>query len=694
MTNIRIEAEALIQELHAAAEAYYQQDGESNLTDEEFDAKSDLLETYAQDPAAADLFATGTKGWKLLENDVSLGTKIASSDVVHHSSPMLSLGKAKKKEELAPFLSKVRAAGATDFRLQVKLDGFALSASYKNGSIAILATRGEGHVGEDVSYLLKDPNVTLVGLPSTIPSTEDIEVRGELFFRKEQFEAADAARVALTGENFKNPRNSIVGLMKKAKLGVSYPVTFTFAAYSIYKNGELDDLALAAPLGFEDVDAITEEQAPNNKLTDFEDDEDLFKAVEAFGVTRKGFTIPTDGVVIKPTNEAEMMRKMGSNSHHPYSQIAYKYPGEWADSTVLAISVTVGKTGKLTPCAHIKAVHVDGSVIENFTMNNYNWVAEKDVRVGSEVRVHKANDTIPEIKLVLHNPPDSTPVTVPTNCPVCDSVLAYDSEKGFWPPKTIKCENDECPSRDFFALKTAVTRNFLDIDGLSEASLARLNDSGRVNNIADLFTLTLDELAPMTLSINKQGNPIRLGESRAQNILDHLEKAKSLPFYRQLMALNIAHMGPSTAKALIAHYTTLEAIQAATVEEIAELDGFGKILAEKIVRGFALRKELIERLQSLGMNFDKGSATQAGDNAAHLAGLSFAISGEVPGPFANRNAWVEYIEANGGAFHSSPKATTSYMVGDEDATSSKAVAAKKHGVPFISPADWTTQFVK
>lgn len=691
MTNHRTETEALIAELHAAADAYYQQDGDTPLTDEEFDAKLELLDSYAQDPSVADLFGPGTQGWKLLENDVSLGTTVAADTVIAHKNPMLSLGKAKKKEELFAFVTKARAAGATDFRLQTKLDGFALSVSYSKGNIVYLATRGDGHVGEDVSYLLQDPNVTITGLPTGVSTQDDLEVRGELFFRAEQFQAADDARFALTGERFKNPRNAIVGLMKKAKLGVSYPVEFTFCAYSVYDNNVYADLALLEADDFVTTNTITVEQAPKVKLTGYKDDEDLFEAVESFGKARANFTIPTDGVVIKPTNEVTMMAKMGFNSHHPYSQVAFKYPGETADSRVLGVSVTVGKTGKLTPCAHISPVLVDGSLIENFTMNNYNWVAEKNVRVGSDVRVRKANDIIPEILLVLHNPADSVPVPVPTHCPVCATLLQHGPQINGLPAKTIRCVNDECPSRDFFALKTAVGRNFLDIDGLSEVTLTALNESGRVNNIGDLFTLTLEELADSQLGTSSQGNPRRLGEKRAQNILDHLEKAKSLPFYRQLMSLNIPSMGPSTAKALISRFKTLEALQAATVEEIAEMEGFALINAQKIVTGLALRKELIATLQSHGMKFEAAATT---DGDAHLAGLSFAISGEVPAPFANRNAWVEYIEAHGGAFHSGPKEGTSYMVGDEDATSSKTVKAKKLGVKFITPEAWTTDYVK
>lgn len=690
----RSDTQALIDELYNAAELYYQKSEDSPLTDEEFDAKLDLLEELSQNPENADLFTPDSKGWGLLENDVSLGTKVAAdAEEVEHRTPMLSLGKAKNEATLQAFVTKARANGAQDFRLQAKLDGFALSATYENGRLARIATRGTGTHGEDITYIATAADVTIVGLPTLIADTSDLEVRGELFFTEKQFKAVDNRRYALTGERFKNPRNSVVGLMKKAKIGVSYPVEFTLSTYSALRDNTPIDLSDISDQGFTTVDQVTLEQVPTLKLTGYTDDNDLFKAVEKFGEARKSFTIPTDGVVVKPTNEAEMLTKMGNTSHHPSSQIAYKYPGETADTEVLDIVVTVGKTGKLTPAARVRPVLVDGSLIENCTLSNYNWVYAKDVRVGSLVRINKANDIIPEIKVVLSNPEGTSPVTVPTECPVCDTTLVFDKTEDVWPPKTLKCPNDTCPSRDFFALKTAVGKAFLDIDGLSEATLTALNDAGRVTNIGDLYTLTLDELANSSMGESKNGNPRRLGEKRAQNILDHIEKSKTLPLPRLLKSLNIEHLGNTTSKALVKHFKTIENILAATPEEMSTLEGFGEVMSQKLSEGFSKRAALIATLQSHGVVFSTPTDTADTADTAALSGVSFAISGAVPQPFANRTAWVDYIEANGGEFHSSPKAETTWFVGDPEDTSTKVKKAKALGINFISPEDFTSTWV-
>lgn len=681
----------LIAELKTASQLYYQNMEDSPLTDEEFDNKIEQLSNYSLKNEYSYLFAPETDGWKLLENDVSLGTSPTTDEIITHKTPMLSLAKAKNKETLENYVRKARKAGASDFKLQAKLDGFALSATYENGQIKILATRGTGLHGEDITYMINAKDVTIKGLPKNISIKEQVELRGELFFTKEQFDKVDESRLKIMGARFKNPRNAVVGLMKKTKLGVDYPVEFTFAAYAALINNMPKNIETIDDKNIISVDSITQEQAPEIKLSNYKNDEEFFDSVEKFGVARRTFTIPTDGVVIKPSNESEMLTKMGTNSHHPLSQIAYKYPGETADSVVLAISVTVGKTGKLTPRAHIRPVIVDGSLIENFTMNNYNWVHEKDVRIGSEVRVHKANDIIPEIKLVLNNPENTERVKTPTECPVCETELYYD-KNDVYPPKTLTCPNNNCPSRDFFALKTAVGKKFLDIDGLSEVTLTTLNETGRINNISDLYTLTLEELANSQLGTSVKGNPRRLGEARAKNILEHIEKSKTLPLYRLLMSLNIAQMGPQTAKDLVKKFGSLENIQKATFEDLTTIEGVGEILSEKIVSGLELRQELISKLQSHGVKFENEQTTTNNETNSPLTGVSFSISGSVPAPFANRNEWIEYVENNGGEFHSAPKPTTTYIIGDKNDTSSKIKKALTLGTQFLTPEEFTNKF--
>lgn len=691
MTNAA-DITTLIDELHRASEIYYQELGESPLTDEEFDAKHAYLRELQEAGAFPELFAEGTRGFLVLEGDPSLGTKSTADDIVKHRVPMLSLGKAKKEEELRSFLTKTRAAGAKDFRLQAKLDGFALAAEYHDGHLTCLSTRGDGVEGENISYLLNHAEVSIVGMPTELTLDSDLEVRGELFLTADQFARLDAARTAAGATDaYKLSRNALVGIIKKAKLGIGYPAEVTFAAYSVLEDGEPADLDILADEEFKSVDVVTEEIATGVKLTGFADDDEVVTAVQAFGKARENFPLPTDGVVIKPTNEAEMQGKMGSSSHHPRSQVAFKFPSPTAITELLAIDLSVGKTGKVTPIGRIKTVQLDGSDISNLSLHNFNLLYTEDIRVGQTVMIHKANDIIPQVKAVISTPEGAELMPVPDNCPVCEEPLsAAREEEGVWPPKTLLCKNRGCPSRDFFALKTAVGKDYLDIDGMSEKLLTHLNDIGRVSTIADLYTLTLEELANASFGTTKEGNPVRLGEKRAQHIIDHIEKSKSRPMPKIVAGLAIPGLGRTMTKLLMKRFKNIDELLAAKVEEIEVLDKLGTIRAQAIVDGLAHRATMIATLREHGVEFAVDEVAED----AHLAGKSFAISGAVPAPFANRGAWVDYIEANGGAFHSGPKAETTYMVGDPEDSSSKVKKAVKLGVEFISPEDFTAQFVK
>lgn len=699
----------LIQELHDASETYNQSGEESALSDEEYDAKIDFLQAVKDSGKYPDLFVDGSVGAGMLESDFALGNEL-SGEVVEHKIPMLSLAKAKKEPELFAYLAKARRGGAKDFRLQAKLDGLALSARYTDGKLTRLATRGEGTHGEDATYLVKDPNVKIKGLELTISEKASLEVRGELFFTNAQFQAVDDARFKATGTRFNVPRNAASGLMKAAAGGVGYPVEFTFAAYSVIKNDEPAGMEELKDLGFRSVDDLSDEATPGLDLSNFESDEQVMEAVHAFGTAREGFDFPTDGVVIKPTNEAEMLASMGYTSHHPASQIAWKYPAEWAITEVEGIDMTVGASGKVTPIARIKPVLLAGSKISNASLHNFNLVHTKGIRIGSVVKIEKANDIIPQVVAVISSPKDSTDLPVPKDCPSCGTVLEFDQEEGVWPPRTMRCPNVECESRNFFALKMAVGKSYMDIDGLSEVSLDHLHATGRVKNIADLYTLELEELAASPLGESQNGNARRLGEKRAQNILDHIEKSKTRPLAKMLPAISIGGMGTGSSKRLEKRFGDIDGILAAKEAEISDISGLGPISAKKIYEGLKLRRPTIDRMRDYGVTFGKTEAGNAAGAAGaetvdasgelgsstsvDLSGKSFAISGAVPSGFKNRGEWVDYVEASGGEFHSSPKAHTTYMIGDPTEGSSKIKAATKHGLTFLSPEGFMSQFVK
>ncbi len=685
---------AMVDELYEASDNYYQKGVESALSDDEFDAKLEYLQELADSGVYGDIFAEGSKGFNLLETDPALGTT-AKGETVEHVLPMLSLAKAKEERELISFLEKARAAGAKDFRLQAKMDGLAVAAEYSGGKLFRLSTRGDGQHGEDTTYLIKDPKVKIKGLELTISELESLEIRGELFFTNAQFKAVDESRFQQTGQRFKNARNSATGLMKAAKGGVDYPVEFTFAAYSVIKNGKPDELTELGDQGFVSIDEFTDVATPSLALSGFKTNAEVMDAVHAFGELREGFDFPTDGVVIKPTNESELLASMGYTSHHPVSQVAWKYPAATATTEVLSISITVGRSGKVTPVAKVRAVDLDGSTVQNASLHNYNLVATKGIRVGSIVLIEKANEIIPQIKVVISNPSGTEEVQMPSQCPACGTLLSYNKEEKIWPPRTLRCPNDDCDSRKFFALKTAVSKSYMDIDGMSESSLEHLNSIGRVMDMADLYSLTVEELADSQLGESQNGTPRRLGEKRATHIVSYIEKSKTRPLTKMLPALAIDLLGRSASRDLEKKFGDLDGILGASKEQIAALDGFGPIKAEKIYEGLQRRRPLIEKLRKAGVTFGAGAPKPApAADAIDLTGKSFAISGAVPPGFANRGQWVDYVEANGGTFHSGPKADTTFVIGDPSETSAKVQKATKLGLTFISPADFTSRYVK
>lgn len=671
----RHETEALIAELKKASEDYYQNGNDSGLTDDEYDAKAEYASTLVD--SYPELFDEGTDGYAILENEVASGTTVSTDTVVAHKVPMLSLGKAKTEDEIFAFTSKVRAAGATEFMLQAKLDGFAVSAIYEAGEVVSLATRGDGALGEDATHLLTADNLTIAGLPRTISNKGSVEIRGEIFFTNTQYKAANKARVAYGEPEFKNSRNAVSGLQKRALGGIPFKVDFTFSAYTLLVESKFRDLT-ELDNNVETVSHLTAIQAPNATLRGIKTDKELMTAITKFGELREDFEIPTDGVVVKPVDEGELLRTMGSNSHHPVSQIAFKYPSIMRESKVLGIDLTVGKTGRVTPVARITPVDLGGWLTSNASLHNFNWVHTRGIRVGATVMVTRANDVIPQIAAVISVPEDSTNIAIPTNCPICNSTLVANGDET--PPKLLQCKNYDCASRILFALRTACGRNYLDIDGLSGVLLTELAKNGELKSIADLFALTVESMQDTVLGYTEKGNPRKLGKIRAEKIVKRIELAKTKPFIKLFAGLGIEGLGRSASKTLINEYKTLDAIRTATVEDISTLDNLGEVRAKSIVEGLTRMSDTIDLMIERGVEFDDPEA----EGGSLLNGVSFAISGPVPPGYGNRQEWVDFIEAEGGAFHSAPKPETTYMVADSDGTSSKIKKARSLGTKFIT----------
>ena len=763
----REQTEDLIQLLVQASQAYYSGD-EPVMSDAEFDSKQSLLQEVCDTGEYSELFTEDSDGWRVLgHGDVLLGASMNNqtgsvSDTstsngrsvarsrreVTHVPPMLSLQKMKTEDALKSFIQKTSEYGAESFKLQLKLDGLAVSAVYNSeGNLTLISTRGNGTTGEDCTYLSDPENtglfinfmpagIDMSTLASHVSTTgnssrvSDFEVRGEVLFIGDQFEKASQARQEAGGEPFSNPRNAGAGLVNRASKGLGFSAEMTFVVYSVLIDGKYVDTtkssnSLSAWMsrnGFLTADELTGIHAGKIKVGGLNDSDELMISIHSLGTVLNGLPFEADGVVIKPVNESAMLDSMGSTSHHPLSQAAWKYPAQQAVSTVRSIEFTVGRTGRITPVAVFDPTPLDGTIVSKASLHNMNHLSNLDVRVGSTVIFEKANEIIPQIVSVISSPEDSKSVPVPLSCPVCNTVLEYDDKGGVWPPRTMTCTNSMCPSRTFQVVVNAVKRDNLDIDGLGPSVVEALGESGLVSSVADLYRLDETTLAALQTGTSSTGSPVLLGSVRASKIISQIEKSKSLPFSRLLSSLGIPQIGRRASRKIAEHFGTIDSLLAASTEELSQVPTLGAKRAEIMHNGLQANSEVISTMRQLGVLFtpDQGSrvsretsgsntssdslesnddnlgqessAISTSRNQSSVAGLSFSISGKVPEPFSNRNEMVDFIESNGGEFHSSPKASTTYMIADPQGSSSKIVKAHKHNVKFISPEEFTEQF--
>lgn len=666
---------SLIKELMEASQAYYQ--GEKELmTDKEYDAKLEYLE---------DLVNQGelelTDELSQLLNSVASGTT-SDNNIVTHDYPMLSLGKAKNAGELRKHHNKLIKAGATGFQLEVKLDGIALSAKYVNGKLIQLSTRGDGVKGESLHHLINHNLVKINGLPLDLNINDDFELRGELYISDEQFKEINKNREKAIGELFSNPRNAVTGIVKRSQKGIEYKATITFTPYSIFHEGKQVDFNEL------DIELVTVTDITKSQLSKLSENyKDILtvkshefykleKAVNEFGILREKFTIPTDGVVIKPINEIEMLDKLGFTSRHPVANIAYKYPGVKSITTVKDIIVSVGKTGKLTPQAIVDPVEVDGVIIENITCHNYSWLNAMGIRVGSKVAVTRANDVIPAIDVVIDKGPNPA-LVAPRNCPECGEALQGD---GTLYPKTLLCVNLECPSRFLYHMKSVVSRDYLYLEGLGDVALEALINYDKIKNIVDIFKIDEETLATVPTGLTSTGNMRQLGAGNAKNIMKSIESAKLNTDSNKLLAsLNIEGMGPNTAKRLIAHFGGIIEVLSVDPERLTEVDQVGQTLVESFkIHGQRALNQLNELIE---LGFKINNPVKEEKSKVETVG-TFSVSGSVFG-FNNRNEFVKHMEKLGWEFHKSPKKDTDVLFADPDGASSKIKKAIANGTRII-----------
>lgn len=685
---------------------------------------------------------------------------------IHHNIPMLSLLKVYDMDGLEKYFQKTLKAGAEGFNVQLKFDGQSLSAVYKNGTLTELSTRGNGIDGRNISYLINNNRVTVKGLPDKLNlslnndnANQTVEVRGELMLTFNDFSRINESKNE--DEKFTAIRNAGVGIVCKAEEGLNYDATLTFVSYRLLVDGTPVDYNLYRDglenNGFIPAETITGTEwgnalesmtkyvkstsnvnldkfensiavkttagkhVPANALNDIMDWAE--NIVYQYDYVRNLINIPTDGIVFKPVNEEEMNVKLQYTGHHPISQIAYKIRSTEHEVTVRNIEWSVGKNG-ITPVLIYDPIDLDGVRNDRATFHNASFVRKYDIREGSKVLIQRAGGVIPAFVKLLTSPADGKRFAIPSQCPECGSkVEYYENNKQYGdmsgdnqnvapvaiggrndimfsrsknePPKIIVCPNVKCPGRIRTVINMAVKSNALNIKGLGEKIIQSLVRQHMLTNIADIYALNYEQLSELQVDGRKVG-------SAAKEIMNQINKARTVKLQNLITALSIPNVGVQTAKLIMktGKYNTLEDFTKAKVEDLENINSIGHITAVSIAKWFKSNKKLIQSLTSpeLGLTIinsdsENNNSTQNGSNNS-LLNQTVSITGDVKPFFNNRNEFIEFVEQNGGTFAASPNSKTTIVVGDKHSSSSKMKKALTLNLNIMTVEEFFEKFGK
>jgi DNA ligase (NAD+) len=632
---------AAIERVRTAAAAYYDST-DLLMSDQEYDRLVDM--------AQATVDATGWDDGGVL-TQVAAGQS-AGGDVVH-TVPMLSLAKATTPKELSAFLSRIQGAATVT---EPKLDGLAISVVYVNGDLVQAATRGDGTTGEDVTAQAR----AISGLPVAAGDFTG-EVRGEVFMTISDFEASNVNRVAEGSPAFKNPRNAVAGSLRK----VGTKSVMSFASYDVLgvnSDSYTSRLDFIETLGFQTARSLIPVDATGDPQT-------VIAEIEA---ARPTLDFEIDGAVVKVDSDAKRTQ-IGVASRHPKWALAWKYAAEETRSILRDIEVTVGRTGRVAFTGIIDPVQAAGATVARATLHNADFIAAQGLGIGSDVLVTRANDVIPRIVgLDTDNNAQVAVWTPPTDCHQCGE--PFDRSQVNW-----RCHSPECSVVGWISYFGS--RDAMDIDGLGETVAEALVTSGLVTTPADLYDLTISDLAALEL-----GDGRELGEKNAAKVFSSIQKSKEQPFNRVITGLGIRMTGRSVSRWLASEFETMDALQSATASQIAAIEKMGAVKAQAVVDGLTARADVIARLADAGVNM--GSEKSDAGNLP-LAGMTVVVTGAMTGPLASRsrNEMNELIEAKGGKASGSVSKNTSLLVCGEEG-SSKFAKAQSLGVTIVTPEEF------
>ncbi|WP_022834933.1 NAD-dependent DNA ligase LigA [Salisaeta longa] len=672
----RSEAAALAERLRPVlrrhAHRYYVQDAPL-ISDAEYDRLYQALQAIEQAHPALQTPDSPTQRVG--------GAPIDAFEKHTHPEPLLSLSNAFDAGDVRNWYDRCRRGLRDAFGdvapavvAELKIDGLAVALTYRDGQLTTAATRGNGTVGEDVTHNIR----TVHRIPLKVPVDTDVavpermEVRGEVFMRKSEFEALNERLAAADEQPFANPRNAAAGSLRQLDPTVTAERPLSFFGYGL------------GPVS-EDAPALDTQHAVMEHLADWglptSDHVARFAAIDAaidfcteWAERRDTLDYEIDGVVLK-IDRFNYQAALGSISNAPRWAVAYKFPAREATTTLQAIEVNVGRTGAIKPEAVLKPVHIGGVTVSQATLHNQDYIRDRDIRVGDTVVVKRAGDVIPQVVAPVPDARsgDETPWRFPTHCPVCGTELVRLPDEA-----DVYCMNTECPAQFKRLVEHFVQRNAMDIEGLGERVAHQLVDAGLVSSLDDLYRLEVSDLIPL------EG----FAEKSASNLVAAIEASKERPLHRLIYALGIRYVGRTVARTLVQHFDSMAALLAASAEQLEAVDGVGAVIAESIVDWGAVddNQALVAALRAVGVNTERLPEEAPSSTTDHpLAGKTVVLTGRLDA-FTRREA-KDRITTVGGRVTSSVSGATDFLVAGKNA-GSKLADAQENDVPILDEDDF------
>lgn len=651
MTEIEKKIEELRKTLRYHSDRYYNDDA-PEIEDYEYDMMMRELKELEEKYPEYDAPDSPTKKVG--------GVADNSFESVAHSVRMESLQDAFSKDELREFSNRVEdTVSDVNYVVEPKIDGLSVSLEYRDGVFLRGSTRGNGDVGEDVSGNLRVIHNIPLKLNKSIPY---IEVRGEVYMPKKSFERV-VDRQIINGEKpFKNPRNAAAGSLRQKDSSVTASRGLDIFVFNIQQiegvelSSHKESLDFIKELGFNTI--------PTYKKVD--NIEDAIAEIDRIGEARGSLEYDIDGAVIK-VDDFSQRDILGSTAKYPKWAIAFKYPPEEKQTKLLDIEIAVGRTGVLTPTAILESVHLAGTTVSRATLHNQDFINEKGIAIGDVVTVRKAGDIIPEVLCVNEHNSNSV-FKFPDVCPSCGEKVYRDEDEA-----AIRCINPECPAQLLRNLIHFCSRDAMDIEGLGPAIIETFVNEGLIAKTYDIYNLDFNKI------LSLEG----FKETSANNIINSVNNSKNNDLSKLIFALGIRHIGAKAGKLLADYFKDIDLLMNASVDDILQIDGFGKIMAESVVEFFSSdsTKELIAKLKEAGVNMKSTNVVED----TRFSGMTFVLTGTLP--TLKRAEASKIIESFGGKTSSSVSKKTTYVLAGEEA-GSKLDKANKLGVQVISEEEF------